>query len=57
MFVKVRCPKCGGEYTSLPENAKMIESKGCVLCTMGTENEWEPIIKAIMILKKKEAEG
>lgn len=46
-FIHVICPKCGSDYTSMKENARKTLTKGCVICTMGTEDEWQPSMEII----------
>ena len=42
LYVHAICPKCGEGWTSLTPNARKIIEKGCVVCTMDTDDEWQP---------------
>jgi len=51
VWVKAICPKCGMIVTSLIPNAKQVVEKGCVACTLETEDEWTPYVRMMLVKK------
>ena len=47
IYVRAKCCKCGSLWTSVLPNAYHVITKGCVICTMDTEDEWSPAVVAI----------